>query len=198
MTDCFSKVFSCAVLGGLLITSSTAFAYSKWEQSPFSYVAMDQSISSVLKEFSYINDIPVNISEKIHGQVRGRWLNISSEDFLRKMSHLYDFDWYYDGSALYISGKSERSTQIVPLHDHSLSRLRVEMQRLGLFDERFELNAGPANDTAVVSGPPRFIAMVEQTLQSLSPEARPERRSGGSGRHLILFRGSSVSEVVVH
>ncbi|MCX2561152.1 hypothetical protein OQ252_07045 [Acetobacter farinalis] len=198
MTDCLSKVFSFAVLGGLLITSPAALAYRKWEKNPFSYIAVDQNISSVLKEFSYINDLSINISEKIHGQVRGRWLNITSEDFLQKMSRLYDFDWYDDGGALYVSSKSERSTQIVPLHDHSLSQLRVEMQRLGLFDERFELNAGPANDTAVISGPPRFIAMVQQTLQSLSPEARPVRRSSDNGRHLTLFRGSSVSDIVVH
>nr|WP_298797135.1 hypothetical protein [uncultured Acetobacter sp.] len=198
MAQHFSIVMSCAAIGGLFFTSPSASAYDHWEQNPFSYIAIDQGVSSVLKEFSYINDISVIISEKVRGHVHGRWLNISSSEFLQKMSHLYDFDWYYDGAGLYISSTSERSTQILPLHGHSLSQLKIEMQKLDFFDKRFDLNTGPARDTLVVSGPPRFIAMVQQTLQVLSPEPYSVRRSESSARHLTLFRGSSVSDIIVH
>lgn len=198
MNDHFSKVLSCAVFGGFLFAASTASAYEKWEKKPFSYISVNQGISSVLKEFSYINDISIVVSDKVHGQVHGRWLNLSSKEFLQKTGRLYDFDWYDDGAALYISSTSERSTQIMPLHGHSFSHLKSALQQMGLLDTRFDLGAGPATDTVMVAGPPRFIAMVQQTLLSLPAESRPVHRAESASRHLTLFRGSSVSDIVVH
>ena len=198
MTDHFSTVLSCAAICGFLFTASAASAYETWEQKPFSYIAVDQKISSVLKEFSYINDVSVVVSDKVRGQVHGRWMNISSRDFLQTMSRLYDFDWYDDGAALYISSKSERSAQIIPLHSHTFTQLKVALQKMRLLDTRFDLSTGPANDTIMVAGPPRFIALVQQTLLSLPAEAPPPRRTGGSARHLTVFRGSTVSDIIVH
>lgn len=198
MLDHFSTILGCAVVGGFTIFTPAALAHGEWEEKPFSYIAINQELSSVLKEFSYINDISIITSDKVHGRVHGRWLDMSSEDFLQKMSHLYDFDWYDDGSAIYVSSKSERSTQIVSLHGHPLSQVKGELQSMGFMDRRFDISASTTNDMAVISGPPRFVAVVQQTIQSLPAENHVVSQVAHTGRHLTLFRGSSVSDIVVH
>ncbi|KXV69387.1 hypothetical protein AD951_06885 [Acetobacter malorum] len=198
MSRHFLAIMGYATISGLLVAPCVALAENNWEEKPFSYIAVNQEISSVLKEFSYINDIPVIASDKVRGHVQGRWLNLSSRDFLQKMSHLYDFDWYNDGAALYISSKSERITQIIPLHNHTLSELRSALLNMGLLDNRFDIGAGPANDTLAVSGPPRLVSMVQQTVLSLPSTQHAIKTSGGEVRHLTLFRGSAVSDVIVN
>lgn len=187
-----------AAIGSFLAVPHAAHAERSWEQKLFSYISVNQDIASVLKEFSYINDIPLITSEKVQGRVQGRWLDIPCGEFLQKMSRLYDFDWYDDGSTLYISSKSERTTQIIPLHNHTLSELKTGLQNLGLLDRRFDITPGPASDTLAVSGPPRFLSMIQQTLLSLPNTAHPARAMSNSSRHLTLFRGSAVSDVIVN
>ena len=114
--------------------------------------------------------------------------------FLDHLAQSYGLDWFFDGTTLAISATSEAETRFVTLPGVAVSVLQAALQSAGLLDPRFGLRAGPAPGTAMVSGPPRYLHLVEETAAALAQPA-PAPRSPQPASLLTVFRGAAVSKV---
>jgi len=163
---------------------------------------VDQNLRDVLHELSIATATPIKVSDLVSGQAHGRWSNTTAGEFLSQLANTYALEWYFDGSLLSVSASSEDETRLVPLHGAGLEKVRDGLMTSGLMDTRFTLRAGPTPDVALVSGPPRFLAVVQQSVDAIvaSGASLQAMRSGVAAsspqQELTIFRGSHVSNVV--
>ena len=170
-----------------------------WSQRPFQYVAVDQGVRDVLREMATAVAVPIEISDAVRGQAHGRWAEMGAGEFLGRFARDYGLDWFYDGSLLSVSASSETATRLLPLHGVQVTALRSGLAAAGLLDTRFGLRDGPVPDIAMVSGPPRFVAIVQQSLDAVAAPQRPAVAAAppaSGGQHLTIYHGSQQPVVV--
>ncbi|MET2832530.1 secretin N-terminal domain-containing protein [Mesorhizobium shangrilense] len=166
--------------------------------TPYRYTVLDQDLSAALQEFGNNLNIRINISAEVKGRIRGRMPDLPPREFLDRLTKLYDLQWYYDGLVLYVSAAKEAQTRMLVLTPIRFDAFKGALDELDISDDRYVVRPAPGNGLVLVSGPPRFIALVEQAFNGLVAEAQarphvaetPPRESV-----LILFRGSSTMVV---
>lgn len=169
-----------------------------WSQKPFQYVAVDQDVRDVLRELSTAASVPIEMSDAVRGQAHGRWSEMGAGEFLSRFAHDYGLDWYYDGSLLSVSASSETKTRLLSLHGVQVDALRSGLVSAGLLDERFGLRDGPVPDTAMVTGPPHFVAIVQQSVEAAAPTHLPTVAppAASAVERLTIYHGSQRPVVV--
>jgi type II secretory pathway component GspD/PulD (secretin) len=172
-------------------SASTLAGTPPWAGKPYAYVVVDQDVRGVLTEFGRNLGVPVVLTDKVRGRVRGEIRANDADEFLRRIAEAQDLTWYFDGSALHVSADEEFSTQVIDagVDGGALSR---ELDRLKLSDPRFAIRATADSHVVGVSGPPAFVAVVRQTAERMKP---PPRVAGDDPR-VRVFRGGSKDEVV--
>ncbi|NGO54262.1 secretin N-terminal domain-containing protein [Allomesorhizobium camelthorni] len=166
--------------------------------TPYTYTVLDQDLSAALQEFGSNLNIRVNISAEVKGRIRGRMPDLPPREFLDRLTKLYDLQWYYDGLVLYVSAAKEAQTRMLVLTSIRFDAFKAALDELNISDDRYVVRPAPGNGLVLVSGPPRFIALVEQTFNGLVAEAqaRPHVAAAPTRESvLILFRGSSTMVV---
>ncbi|MDZ4791456.1 MAG: nodulation protein NolW [Hyphomicrobiales bacterium] len=186
---------ACVVLatiaGGHSVTSAELVLPA--EIYPYSVVLQDLPV--VLREFGQNIGIRVEISATVKGSVRGRLPRLPAKEFLDYLCHVYGLESYFDGYTLYISSSSEGATRVFPLGKFRSDQLTENLLKMSITDSRFPLRFGPDGRSAIVSGPPRYIALVEQTLASLTrPESIP-LLPVEQPKKIVIYRGANMSVV---
>ena len=182
----------------LLPLRLVAAAEPVWPGAVYSYLVVDQDLRAVLQEFGANLDLRIVLSDAVQGRVRGRLPELPPRQFLDHLAQAYGLDWYYDGLVLSVSAASEAATHLLPLSGVSVERLEGGLAAADLLDRRFPLHAGPTPGTALVSGPPRYVGLVEQSLKAMLAEhgpAAPPAPPAGLPPTLVIFRGSMAAKV---
>ncbi|GLS46845.1 nodulation protein NolW [Methylobacterium brachythecii] len=145
-------------------------------ETAYNYMVIDQDLTAALQEFGSNLKIKVSISPEVKGRIQGRIPEGSPQAFLDRLSALYNLEWYYDGSVLYITSAKESRTQLLVLSPISYDRLKSTLDSLDVSDPRFPMRPAPGKGLIMASGPPRYVALIEQTLAGLVAEeaARPK------------------------
>ncbi|WP_027168274.1 secretin N-terminal domain-containing protein [Mesorhizobium sp. WSM3224] len=165
--------------------------------TPYRYTVLDQDLSAALQEFGNNLKISVNISAEVKGRIRGRMPELPPREFLDRLTELYDLQWYFDGIVLYVSAAKEADTRMLVLAPIRFDAFKAALDQFDISDDRYVVRPAPGNGLVLVSGPPRFIALVEQTFNGLVAEARAQPQAAAPAKQsvLILFRGSSTMVV---
>ncbi|MGY3387871.1 type II secretory pathway component GspD/PulD (secretin) [Bradyrhizobium sp. USDA 3311] len=168
--------------------------------TPYSYTVLDQDLSAALQEFGNNLNIRVNVSAEVRGRIRGRMPDLPPREFLDRLTALYNLQWYYDGLVLYVSAAHEAQSRLIVLNPISFDAFKTALDALNISDERFIVKPAPGEGLVLASGPPRFVALVDQTLKGLVAEAQARRDPVAAERPqresvLMLFRGSSSTVV---
>jgi type II secretory pathway component GspD/PulD (secretin) len=138
-----------------------------WPDRPYPYVILDQDIRDVLAAFGSNLDVPVKVSDKVTGRVRGRLPQLTPQQLLDHLAASYGLQWYYDGQVLYVTTVEEAASEMVPLGAIGFEELQASLASLHLDDPRFPLRPLLRANVALVSGPPRYVALVKETMQAL-------------------------------
>ncbi|KRQ17454.1 nodulation protein NolW [Bradyrhizobium manausense] len=162
----------------------------------YRYSVLDQELPAALQEFGNNLNIRVSISGEVKGRIRGRMPDLAPREFLDRLTNLYNLQWYYDGLVLYVSAAKEAQTRLLLLGPISFEAFTAALDALNISDERYIIRPAPGDGLVLASGPPRFIALVDETLNGLVAQAQarphaietPQRDSV-----LMLFRGSSAT-----
>ncbi|TIQ30221.1 secretin N-terminal domain-containing protein [Mesorhizobium sp.] len=165
--------------------------------TPYRYTVLDQELAAALQEFGNNLNIRVNISPAVKGRIRGRMPDLPPRAFLDRLTNLYGLQWYYDGLVLYVSAAQESQTRMLLMTSISFDAFKGALDKLDISDERYVVKPVPGNGLVFVSGPPRFVALVEQTFNGLVAEAQAQTHIAATPKEsvLILFRGSSTTVV---
>ncbi|UXN58303.1 type III secretion protein [Phyllobacterium zundukense] len=186
-------VFSVATAACFLGAPFASFARAPdWSGKPYSYVLINQDVRDALREFGRNLNIPVTLSDKIRGQVRGEVRADTAGAFLTRLAEANGLIWYYDGTILHINSSEEFATQIIDLGRANGEVVVDEVARLDLMDDRFSIKSTPNAPALRVSGPPAFIAMVQQVVSTVQP---PPQATADDPR-VRVFRGGQNNEVV--
>lgn len=138
-----------------------------WPDKPYPYVVLDQDVRDVLAAFGSNLDVPVKVSDKVSGRVRGRLPELSPQKLLDHLAASFGLQWYYDGQVLYVTTVEEAASEMLPLGPIRFEELQASLASLKLDDPRFPPRPLASANVALVSGPPRYVALVKETMQAL-------------------------------
>ncbi len=180
MTVSFARV----VLLAMLVMHAAALAKPlPPSDAVVTYAVVDQDLRDVLGEVTRQSGLRLNVSEAVHGRVRGRLPPGSFETVLDQLAKTYGFDWYFDGSTLWVSAASEAANKMLPLGTVDVAQLSRSLDALGISDPRWPLRGSADAKVVIVDGPPHYVQLVEQTAAVLA------QRSDTTAK-VSVFRGS--------
>ncbi|MFQ6547733.1 hypothetical protein AADZ90_007225 [Aestuariibius sp. 2305UL40-4] len=143
------------------------------------YTIIDQDLESVLFDFGEILDVPVDVDEDLTGRVRRVAGEFTPSEFLYHLSITHEFSWYFDGQVLHVTPVNDDRTILLQLNDVEIDTLQTTLDELGIADTRYPIIAASDQGLARVSGPPRYIELVQETFQAMTGSGtapRPPRR----------------------
>jgi type II secretory pathway component GspD/PulD (secretin) len=163
-------------------------AEPNWPTQPLAYTVIDEDLRDVLADVGNKIGVAVNVSAAVHGRVRGHLPDAPPRQFLDNLATLYGLNWYYDGGTLYVTRASEQSSRLLQLGPVPLATLTDALDQLGVSDPRWPVRGATDGGLAIVSGPPRYVALVSETLSSLIDHAKPKPDEAAS--QVRIFHGA--------
>ncbi|WP_440894266.1 type III secretion system outer membrane ring subunit SctC [Aeromonas dhakensis] len=158
---------------GVMAWSRPALAQElDWLPMPYSYVAEGESLRDVLVNFGANYEVSVVVSDKINDQVNGQFEHEEPLAFLQQLASLYNLVWYYDGNVLYVFKNSEVQSRLIKLAQTGAAELKQALLRAGIWEPRFGWRPDADNRLVYVSGPPRYLELIEQTAMALEQQSQ--------------------------
>ncbi|MCP3287939.1 type III secretion system outer membrane ring subunit SctC, partial [Aeromonas hydrophila] len=158
---------------GMMMWSRPTLAQElDWLPMPYSYVAEGESLRDVLVNFGANYEVSVVVSDKVNDQVNGQFEHDEPQAFLQQLASLYNLVWYYDGNVLYVFKNSEVQSRLIKLAQTGAVELQQALQRAGIWEARFGWRPDTDNRLVYVSGPPRYLELVEQTALALEQQSQ--------------------------
>ncbi len=147
---------------------------------------VDQDLADVLSELGDQAGWRVSVSPAVHGRVHGRLPPATATASLDRLARMFGFEWYYDGETVYVSAYGESASKLLALGGVGVDRLSRTLSQLGIADPRWPIRTADEAGLGLAEGPPRYLALIEQTLAALPA---PGVRSG----EVHVFRGAAAS-----
>lgn len=135
-----------------------------WKMPTYTLVARDMDLRTALDTFAIAQGLSVVMSDAVSGRFSGDFKDVPPIDFLERLATVHNLTWYYDGAALYIYGAGEIQTLLVELQYMKAGELRTLLADLGVEDSRFPLRTTSNDELIMVSGPPRYVSIVAETI----------------------------------
>ena len=135
-----------------------------WKMPTYTLVARDMDLRMALDTFAVAQGLSVVMSDSVAGRFSGDFKDVPPSDFLDRIATTHNLMWYYDGAALYVYGASEIATMLVDLKYMKAGEVRQMLAELGVEDRRFPLKTTSNDELVMVSGPPRYVALVVEMI----------------------------------
>lgn len=169
----------CCIAGLTLCSGLATAAEVRWKNEKFVFQAQGKSLKEFLREFGASQGLMVVVSPEVEGTVNGKF-NMQPQNLLEMLGATFGFIWYYDGNVLHIYAASDARSEIVRISHSSVDRLRQALQKLDIPDRRFPITYDTRQNTALVSGPKRYVDLVQQTARAI--DQNQNLRSGSEIR----------------
>ncbi|MBO7683749.1 MAG: type III secretion system outer membrane ring subunit SctC, partial [Kiritimatiellae bacterium] len=135
-----------------------------WKTPTYTLVARNMDLRTALNSFAVAEGLSVVISDSVAGQFSGDFRDVPAGEFLDKLATVHNFTWYYDGAALYLYSAGEIQTLLLDLQYMKAGEVRRMLGELGVEDRRFPIRTTSNDELIMVSGPPRYVAIVAETI----------------------------------
>ena len=165
----------------------------EWAEQPYAYVVIDQDVRSVLEAFGRNLGVPMAISAKVDGKAPANLRGDTAGGFLEKLASDSGLSWFSDGRMLHVSTEEELQLRQFGLDRAAVEELQASLDALGVAGRHLSLRSNLHGDGVMVSGPPAFMALVQQRVDQLQPAAQPEPLRE---RGVKVFRGSAAPQLV--
>lgn len=134
----------------------------------------ERPLRDVLRELFAAQGVPAVISERIAGNVTGRF-TMSADEYFDNLSSVFGLMSFYDGAVVYVYAAGEAVSKVVNLRGVESERFRQTLREIGALDRRYMLRINEAEHLAQVSGPPRYVDVVEEVAAMLAEGQRASR-----------------------
>ena len=195
LAHCKISLWAIALLAAAAEASATASAGEPtWPPGSYKYIVIDQDLRDALIEFGRNLGLPIEVSDRVKGRLRGPLPVSTAEEFLKGLCASYGLVSYFDGVKLHINSESEIKTELIELGGAPANELVRKLGQLGVRDSRYPVNVSSDAKIVSVSGPPAYISLIRQMLVAGTKAATPkpvrEIESNDETR-VRVFRGSS-------
>lgn len=163
-----------------------------WFAEPYAYVVVDQDVRGALAEMGRNLDLIVVFSDKVRGASRGSIRGETAGEFLDRLCDANQLSWYFDGNVLHIASADEVATREFDVRGLELDDLESWLQQLDVAGAPMSSRASPDRAGLFVSGPPAYLAQIQQHLDR-QPDAEPSPVVRERG--VRVFRGGVVTQV---
>ncbi|WP_296246182.1 type III secretion protein [Pseudomonas sp. UBA4194] len=182
------------VLATVLCAASSVAAQEDepWLLQPYDYLVIDQDVRGVLGELGRNLNVPVVMTEQVKGKVHGKLKAGSVHEFISRVTSANGLVWYFDGSTLFVDSDKNLQNRIFDTSRLNALAVDATLQQLAFNGERIAVDYDAAHSVVSVSGPPGYVAMVDQRLAAL----RPKVSGPGAERGVRVFRGGAEPQVV--
>ena len=133
-----------------------------WRMPTYTLVARDMDLRAALDTFAVAEGLSVVMSPAVAGSFSGDFKGVAPADFLDRIATTHNLIWYYDGAALYFYGAGEITTMLIDLKYMKAGEVRSMLTELGVEDSRYPLKTTSNDELVMVSGPPRYVALVAE------------------------------------
>ncbi len=157
-----------------LYAQSVQVGKNPWEGKKYGHFAHEEPLRELLYDFSASVSVPTIVSPNIKVNVSGNFPAVSANKFLVQIANTYDLSWVYDGATLYIYDISEIERKTLDLPYNLAEKFRSRLKSLGLKGEPLSWNLLLAQNTIQVSGPPRFVELISETVARVLKEQADE------------------------
>ena len=154
-----------AALAGFIALNASA-AEIAWRTDTFSYVARDKPLQEFLREFAASQGLTTIIAPEVEGKVNGKF-ELTPRSMLELMASSFGLLWYYDGRVLYVQAASETSSEVIRLNTTTVDELNATLLSLNILDSRYPIAFDSRQNTALVSGPNRYVELVSQAARAI-------------------------------
>ena len=159
------KLALCALVTlATLATFRAEGAPIPWKLPKYTLVARDMDLRVALDTFAVAEGLSVVMSPSVAGVFSGDFKDVTPAAFLDKVATTHNLIWYYDGAALYLYGAGEIATMLIDLQYMKAGEVRSMLTELGVEDARFPLKTTSNDELVMVSGPPRYVALVAEMI----------------------------------
>lgn len=135
-----------------------------WKSPEYSLVARSMQLREALETFGTAQGISVVMSNSVGGVFSGTFKDLPAGEFLDRVATSHNLIWYYDGAALYVYASGEVQTILLDLKYMKAGEVRSLMRELGIEDARYPIKTASNDELIMVSGPPRYVALVAETI----------------------------------
>ena len=164
---CASAAKRAAVVAAALALGFPAAAPAAgipWKLPAYTLAARDMDLRTALDTFAVAEGLSVVMSPSVSGVFSGDFKDTPPLEFLDKLATTHNLIWYYDGAALYVYGAGEISTMLIDLQYMKAGEVRQMLVELGVEDSRYPLKTASDDQLVMVSGPPRYVALVAEMV----------------------------------
>lgn len=191
-------------LAGALCLSGPALGADLQRIEPYDYVVIDRDLGDALRDFARNHGIAVVMDPAVRGRIARRTGAPDSRSFLDALATEFNFVWYFDGLALHVTPPEANRSRFFRTDEVDPAALVRTLTDLRIYDERFGVTEAPDEGIAWISGPPRYIELVEQVRPGAlgagdapppsSPLASRDAEVAPAGQ-LVIMRGTATETV---
>ena len=169
-----------------------------WVPVPYSFVAEGESLSNILINFGANYDASVIVSAQVNDVVSGRFEQDDPKLLLQQLSSLYGLIWYYDGAVLYVFKATEMQSRLLKLNQVNERELNRALKQSGIWESRFGWKPENGGKIVYISGPSRYLELVEQTAQALEQQhvLRSEKQGDSAVEIFPLKYATAVDRTI--
>lgn len=137
-----------------------------WGNKKLKFVVENKKLSEFLRELAMSHRIATVVSQQVEGTVNAKF-DVTPQDTLDILAGTYGLIYYFDGNILYVYSSNEAQSEILRLSAADVERLKASLKQLKIFDRRYPISYDERENTALVSGPKRYVELVQETARIL-------------------------------
>ena len=146
-----------------------------WKMPAYTLVAREMNLRAALDTFAVAEGLSIIMSPSVQGVFSGDFNDVPPAEFLDRLATIHNLVWYYDGTTLYVYGSGEISSLLIDLRYMKAGEVRSLLAELGVEDARYPLKTASDDELIMVSGPPRYVALVAEMIEKA--DALREKRT---------------------
>ena len=146
-----------------------------WKMPAYTLVAREMNLRAALDTFAVAEGLSIIMSPSVQGVFSGDFNDVPPAEFLDRLATIHNLVWYYDGTTLYVYGAGEISSLLIDLRYMKAGEVRSLLAELGVEDARYPLKTASDDELIMVSGPPRYVALVAEMIEKA--DALREKRT---------------------
>lgn len=131
-------------------------------------IVVDQDIRGLVGDFARRLGLRAEVSAGVRGRVSRARLPLEPEAFFAELATHAPIDWYLEGDKLFVFGRNETTTRILPLKSTDEATLRRQLTAAGVDLGRVSWRRLDEANAITVTAPPAFVAKVSAIIDSLS------------------------------